>query len=88
MTPDQIRRLRECVFDTDITDILDRGEDPAGDRGTMMACLTDIRDILTEPIPLHDPYDWLCAKNIHGEPTRSDAICPVCRPGMAALRTR
>lgn len=81
MTPDQERRLRESAFDTDINDILEYGR-PVGrtEINALVDCLTDIRDILHEPVPQHDPWDSHCSRNGYGEPWREDAICPACRP--------
>lgn len=51
LTPDQERRVRECAFDQDITDILQWGIGTARNWAkiaALMDCLTDIRDILDE----------------------------------------
>jgi hypothetical protein len=88
VTPDQERRLRECAFDTDVNAIVGHGMLTTTDWMKVEAvvdALMDIRDILNEPIPLHDPWDWQCCKNIPGEPFREGVVCPVCRPGKTAL---
>lgn len=36
----------------------------------------------------HDPYDILCAVSRAGDPTRADAVCPVCRPPAAVSPTQ
>jgi hypothetical protein len=36
-------------------------------------------DHVRSAMPDHDPFDILCAVN-RGEATKSDAICPRCRP--------
>lgn len=51
ITPDQVRRLRECAFDEDITEVLSHAqwsEDSGFD--ALAQCMADIRSILEESI--------------------------------------